>query len=306
MDDKNVTATQKLLRSVFNNEKFATDDYLRWLYLNNPSGKAITIDINDDEGLLGHLAVVPTLFSNETNTSKIGLAIHVAVHKRGRKLGLFRKMAPEIAEKCKELDFGAIIGLANRLATPGWKKSDYEVIAPLPVCLLSALPFWSPDTTNHPVTDEFLTSPAFGDLLGRIDFTGRSGWEPTWSPEKLRWRLIAPGATYTLHIGPSGAFISTASKVKGMTVAIILKTFPFLNSPSKNATHLLRAIAKFHKTPFLIYGGTNRNFKISGINIPRKYRPSPLNFIYKKLSDSPVFKSPLELATFEFLDFDAY
>ena len=157
------------LSSVFKNKKFVTDDYLKWLYLNNPDGKAVTIDINDDDGLLGHLAIVPTLFSNENHTSKIGVALHVAAHKRGRKLGLFRKMAPEIAEKCKGLDFGAIIGLANRMATPGWKKSDYDIGAPLPVSLLGTLPFWSPNTTSHPVTDEFLASPVFEGLLGRVE-----------------------------------------------------------------------------------------------------------------------------------------
>jgi hypothetical protein len=44
---------------------------------------------------------------------------------------------------------------------------------------------------------------------------------------------------------------------------------------------------------------------LSGVSIPRALRPSPLNLITRRLGEL-ASTDPVDLAFFEFLDFDAY
>lgn len=107
-----------------------------------------------------------------------------------------------------------------------------------------------------------------------------------WNTQDLDWRIQNPSNLYYInkevllsktHIGP---------------LAGVLGNF---SSPFQSLGKL--------KSPLKLHIGLNHT-KVARIKIPRKLQPSPLNLIYKSLSDHPIPDKKDIL--FRLIDFDAY
>ena len=90
-------------------------------------------------------------------------------------------------------------------------------------------------------------------------------------------------------------------------VAVLLKVFPRRGAALPlRIPHLVRAAAVAHRTPFVLYVGWNAHVRVSGITIPRRLQPSPLNVVLKVLDSSRIAADAFVLDTWELLDMDAY
>ena len=71
-------------------------------------------------------------------------------------------------------------------------------------------------------------------------------------------------------------------------------------------TPAVTAACAHHRAPLAVYAGFNARVRVGGVPLPMRLRPSPLNLILKSLDERALPQAGFELATFEFLDSDAY
>ena len=68
---------------------------------------------------------------------------------------------------------------------------------------------------------------------------------------------------------------------------------------------MVRGVARLTRSTASLYAGINPAVRVTGLKIPARFRPSPLNFVVKSLVEG-VPAAELVPSEFEFLDFDAY
>jgi hypothetical protein len=104
--------------------------------------------------------------------------------------------------------------------------------------------------------------------------------------------------------------VSCTTMVGPVRVAILLKAIPrrTLRGPLPSGP-LAAALARHHRTPFVLHWGANPGIRFSGLRVPRRLQPSPLGLVLHRLSTgdgSPIGDDGITPTSFEFLDFDAY
>jgi hypothetical protein len=114
-----------------------------------------------------------------------------------------------------------------------------------------------------------------------------------------------------VHVSDDFFVVSTREHRAGVRFAAILKVLP-RNGASKREHRILSgapavaAACAYHRAPLAVYAGFNARVKVSGVSLPMRLRPSPLNLILKSVNQDVLPQGDFELATFEFLDSDAY
>jgi hypothetical protein len=160
------------------------------------------------------------------------------------------------------------------------------------------------------VDGSLLASGLLDELLPEPTGTPSSGHATIWSADLLRWRLARPGARYTLHVGSDVVLVSCMTMAGPVRVAVLLKAI--LRRQLEGllpSGPLAAALARHHRTPFVIHWGANPGIRFSGIRVPRRLQPSPLGIVLHRLSPaggSRIGDDGISLTSFEFLDFDAY
>lgn len=299
-----IDATATLLSQVFPGTRVSRREYLEWLYERSPFGQVVETNLDDDEGRCGHYAVVPIDLVRDGAPLRGALSLNTAVHERARGGGAFVRLADATYEAAGALGIEAIVGVANGNSTPGFvRRLGFQLITPLPAQVLLPVP-----GARHRVRTAWAGPAAFasGGLAADIDALlapPARGLARAWTGDTLRWRLESPGSRYALHRSTDALVVSTAERRRGLHLAVILKVFAAgpLNRASCRA--LVRAVCRAHRSPVAIHVGCNERTPFSGIRLPERLRPSPLNFIYRQLDGE---SSAPELTRFELLDFDAY
>jgi GNAT superfamily N-acetyltransferase len=304
--DDELMQSNDLLRATFDDAKYHDVAFLQWQYRDAPEGHVVDVNKNDEEGRLGHYAIVPQRYRRRGEHLNATLSLNTAVHERGRGQGLFVSLAAEAYEKAAAEGFAAVFGVANANSTPGFlRRLDFTLIMQLPPVLCVPTRLAPKGTALHRATADYLASDAFADLVATLDFGGDTGWVRDWTLETLRWRLSSPGATYFVVETPAAVAIATVTKAYGVNVAALLKLFARKgNARPSGAAIVAAACLKLH-APAAVYAGFNPKIPLRGVPIPKKLRPSPLNLITRSLDPAhPI--DDLGIETFEFLDFDAY
>jgi hypothetical protein len=317
-------ATAELLQDAFPRPEFAGDAYLRWLYLENPLGRAIVGDVDEGGRRVAHLGLVPQVWRSREGEGRFLLALN-AVHavrkyvraretapKPGsRKRTTLASLAAGLYEQAAREGYVGVFGVPNARSTNTFvRKQGFRLIRPLPVRACLPLPSWRGRVESFEVDTRFLQSDRFDERVAGLDDLPVDRWVQRASTHWLRWRLARPLAGYALHRGPAGIAISTAEVRGGARFAIILKLFPRLDAAWDRRTPMLAndlvfAACKFHRTPFAVYAGFNRHMKVWGVPVPRRYLPAPLNLSVLSLSPA-LDQGGFDVDTYEFLDGDQY
>ncbi|WP_076879742.1 GNAT family N-acetyltransferase [Bordetella sp. H567] len=302
-----LTDQQKLLNVVFPDSGFSYD-YLKWLYRDAPDGNDISSDYREAEELLGHYTILPQRWYFGSETKYLALSLNTAVHERARGKGMFTRLAEESYAAAATMGVQAVIGVANANSTPGFlRRLKFKLIDPLPVVAGVALPALWNEGASHAVTPEFLDSTQFKTIASCIEqASAGSGVSQAWTLEKLKWRLASPRSSYALHTNSNGTLITTTARAAGCRTIVALKFFAHSPTVQVDGGGLLRKAAGFHRSPIFIYCGFNGRAVVRGLPLPRRFLPSPLNLIYRRLDDSMPKPDEVKFDTFEFLDFDAY
>ncbi|MDA2989431.1 MAG: GNAT family N-acetyltransferase [Actinomycetota bacterium] len=296
---RDLLQSQRLLREVFaDDRKYRNSAYLQWLYTQSPSGLVIAADHDDDLGRVGHYAVIPQRWLRAGEPALYALSLNTAVAERARGQGLFTRLARAAYKTSVERGVDAIVGVANENSTPGFiGKLGFRNLGPLPVIATSARPTRSVPriiaADQLPGDDVLNAQASLGDT------------RRTWDAQELAWRLQAPNETYLAVRLPDALVIACTTKVAGLKFAVILKVFTLPSRDPVDTSAIVAHVCRATRSPFVVYAGFNPQFRLSGLVVPMRLRPSPLNLIIRSADESQNTDQFIP-DCFEFLDFDAY
>ncbi|MEO6292396.1 MAG: GNAT family N-acetyltransferase [Burkholderiaceae bacterium] len=251
--------------------------YLRWLYCNNPAGRAVGFDAWDGDKLAAHYVCIPVSASVGGQAVKVLLSLNTATHPAYQGRGLFTKLAEMTYVLGAEKGFDSIYGVANANSTPGFiRKLGFQLVEPLSARV------------------------GVGRLHIDFEFSNRAAqFERIWSPNCLDWRCSNPhNAIFQREQRGVAQFQAAAfGRLLPVYAELSSKVMVGVNNTS------WRPLSPARLFLGLVPSGAckfNQYF-----DIPQRLRPSPLNFIYRSLS-THVPKLEKGVVSLSFLDFDAY
>ncbi len=253
---------------------------LRWQYAENPDGQAIGFNALDDRGdLAAHFVTVPMRARLLGEEVRGLLSLNTATHPAHAGKGLFTTLANETYAHAKSLGYRFVIGVANQNSTPGFlRKLGFSLVGPL----------------------KAMVGVGNGFLAWFEHSTPDIQFSRVWSTPSLAWRLRNPAGCY--RIARNNDICLAFSRTETPMVKAILGCFPAKDCPkggpnSKTGKRVfnlcLTARAPRGACPPLY------------LNIPARFRPSPLNLIYRDLQN-PSQRLDIDRVDFFAMDFDAY
>ena len=249
-------------------------NYFTWLYRKNPLGSFIGIDAFDtDKNIeIGQVGGIPYNFNYLGKPIKILQSINVCVDQRYRGQKLFKEMSSRLEDYAKELNFSFIIAIANALATPAWMNS-------ISMKFLTKL-------------DVFLTYNL--SEFEKMKFDNNT-FRSIWDENLINWRKKNP-------YNPAKILKGKNIKFTSLSVLSKFKVFSYL----ENNNYLLNYDKKeFDILPNLFVGLLPKQVETIHFKIPEILKPSPLNFLYKNISEKNLDINKKK-CYFSYLDFDAY
>lgn len=275
-DDKALAGYSALFAACFPDSGKFTRDYLAWLYVRNPDGRAFGFDAWEDEELAAHYVCIPAQASIGGRVARVLLSLNTATHPRFQGQGLFTKLAAMTYDAAAATGFAGVYGVANANSTPGFvRKLGFQLVRPL----------------------EALVGVGGMGASGRAA-SPATAFERVWSEAALEWRCASPsnpvlrrrrGAAWEFHAPAFAPWVHAYAELALPSTLELAQT----GAPS---------------SPVRLYLGlapdAERRVR-SYVDIPKRLRPSPLNLIYRSLSAPDQQLDPAHIR-FSFLDFDAY
>ncbi len=264
-----------LFKECFSISTKFSETALQWLYHMNPEGPVVGFDAWDGEDLVAHYACIPTAAIIDGRSTKALLSLNTATHPRYQGQGLFSKLAAHTYDAAAAMGFDAVYGIANANSTPGFtRKLGFQLVRPLEAKI------------------------GFGPI--RIDvekIKSTAQFRRIWTQESLHWRCSNPNNP--VRAGLYGDAVYFNANAVGPFVQAYAER-PFEGEKYEKIKPMLPSVR--------VYLGAEprgcQHFK-TYVDIPTRFKPSPLNFIYRSLS-SRVIMLDHERISFSFLDFDAY
>ena len=271
--DMDIAEAAALLRAVFPEARHFTDEAVCWQYRDNPDGHVVGFNARLGQELAAHYVTIPLVARVEGHEERGLLSLNTATHPAHQGKGLFTKLANATYAHAAEKGYGFVIGVANANSTHGFvKKLGFQLVAPLRAMV------------------------GIGPLPYRDNGTA-VGYERVWGPAALRWRLAHPAYPYTLkRAGDTRLLLSARSQHGARYVQGFARDARFDGLADEERSSV-RMKAWIGLDPALRWGGSLY------VNVPLRYRPSPLNLIFKDLSDKGR-KLHADSVRFSALDFD--
>lgn len=310
MVDEDLREVRRFLHDVFGVERFRNEAYLPWFYRQNPDGRAVEIVRRDASGVVAHVAGIHQEYHSETQRFGAVFPQNLAVSERARGRGLMMKVNEAcFAEWAKEHGDGLVVGMPNAASTPGYTRLlGCRLLGPLPAVVCP--PVWPvlERVQSHDATAAFRASPAFDAIADGLDYSPTRRLSQRYSKELLRWRLGAPDTRYAVHAGRHAVVVSTVSRVRGVPLAVIVKTFRRASAgPARvSANGVVAAACRHHRAPAAVYAGFSATCRVQGVRLPERFKPAPLNLVVRSARRGFVDPKTLEFDSFEFFNFDAF
>jgi hypothetical protein len=308
-DLADLAGAAELLNAELPHPKWRDATHLEWLYHQNPYGPGIYGFRVEGERVDAHYANIPQLYRTPDGPMRMMFSLNAVTRGVAQRRGHFWSIAEELyARDLAEYGAQGVIGVSNDNSTPPVvKKLDFRLLGPLPVRVVPTGP--AADADSFEVTREWLESPASDTVLDGLDHPVEWGWRNMATPEYLRWRLASAGTDpFHLHVTEDLVAVSVRSEAGPVPAAVVVKLMPRRPLPAGSrlsAQRMVGAVCRHHGAPFAVYAGFNARVRLAGLMPPRRLQPSPLNLIYRSLTDRAP-KLGFRLETFEFLDMDAY
>lgn len=266
-----LSAYSGLLSDVFGPGPKFTPQALAWRYRDNPAGPVVGADAWAGETLAAHYVACPLRATVEGQSLKGLLSLNTATHPDFQGQGLFTRLARDTYDQGSEHGFDFVIGVANAQSTPGFLgRLGFQHVGRLEAGLLARAP------------RRF--APA------ELQFSG------TWDAATLAWRLASPSAAYkTVRRGDLTA-VYADTHLPGV------RCVGFLEPEAAEA----RRSAPMGLTLFLGLDPRIPLGRLGFAPLPDRFRPSPLNLIYRPLSARAPRSLDPRATAISFLDFDPY
>ena len=265
--------TAAMLNYVMHKKHFSAD-YLKWEYLDNPVGKALTQNAYEDDKLIGHYGAQP-IISKISDKNHQGLFIlNAAVMPEYQGKGILRTLVENLHSNAAKNGFGFLIGVGNKNSTPIYtKKFGFRSLGPADVKIGFGLP-------DADMNKEVL-------------------YERIWDGESLRWRLNNPNTKYSSSLKNNLTVLFKGNYPGLSTIMGMFREPRFdLGSLTNNKNPGINIF--LGKDPEINWK-QNRSF----ISFPEVIKPSPLVLIFKELNNNR-FSFTGEQIRFRCIDFDAF
>ena len=252
-NDGDIAQIAALLREVFPTAKHFTEDALRWQYRDNPDGQVVGFNAWQGDELAAHYVTIPFQAKVNGKQEKGLLSLNTATRQAHQGKGLFTKLANATYALGAEQGFGFVIGVANANSTHGFtKKLGFQLVSPLRAMIgVGPLPFRQSSAEIQ--------------------------YEQNRSKEAFSWRLAHPCYVYKKAKGKHVDMILSERTQFGCRYVLhasrnlsLVKSIPLINAPVRK-----------------VWIGLDPGMNWRGscyMNIPMRFRPSPLNLIFKDLS----------------------
>jgi GNAT superfamily N-acetyltransferase len=273
-DDERLRKYAALFAACFPDAGHLGENYLRWLYRDNPAGTVVGFDAWEGDRLAAHYVCVPASVRIGGAPMRALLSLNTATHPDFQGKGLFTKLADRTYSAGATQGFDLVYGVANANSTPGFvRKLGFSLVTPL---------------------DSWI---GIGRLRG-IDAAGVDGADfvRSWPQNELAWRLgnpARPVRSVALADGTTG-FVASS----GRTGVRAWAQLPGDLAADARGSAGLGARVFLGKLPGV--PGPRGAY----VAIPDRMRPSPLNLIVRGLNRE--FALDAKNLFFNFLDFDAF
>lgn len=265
-DDARLRAEARLLTEVFPATDRYTFDYLKWQYFANPDGDIVGFDAYADGEIAAHYVVEPLRATLFGKPARGVLSLNTATHPNHQGRGLFVKLATATYDLARELGYEFVVGVANANSTPGFiRKLGFQLVSPLKA------------------------EVGVGHVEASMSPDVQFAWQ--WSGDAKRWRLQCPAGKY----GCEGERLY--SKTHNSLVRMQLTTQNWCEMPNVGPM----------RAPLTAWIGLSPSYSWRGfaLPVPRRMRPSPLNFIFLDLTGAQRRLDPSK-TLMEAVNFDAY
>jgi N-acetylglutamate synthase-like GNAT family acetyltransferase len=271
-DTESLSRCADLLRAVFPGSNNFTEDYVKWEYADNPAGNIVGFNAFEDDKLVAHYVTQPAIANVWGKQMKGLLSLNTATHPNHRGKKLFTTLANMTYKYAAEKGFKFVFGVANENSTPGFLyKLGFQYVGPLEVKL----------------------------GIGRIrrdKVKNKFSFERLWTKELIEWRLKNPIRKYIITdnsiYAPTGKYGIKA--ILGRFDSLLLNSIPTFKNVSMNPIRL-----------YMVIDSSIIWKKSKYYDVPKRLRPSPLNFIFKDLTGNNL-KLDVSMIKFQTIDFDAY
>ncbi len=271
-----IERTCRLLNIVFPGAQHITPAYLDRLYNGNPLGPTFGFNaFSEDDELIGHYLMIPILAQIHGVEERGIWPFQLASHPGFRGKGLFTALAEESFTAARERGFGYLSGVGNAMSTPLFvRKWGFQVICQLDVRLGTG-----PIPPRRGIPD--------------LEFVR------VWDREGIAWRLAhSPDPYRVTYRGDFGHLYAPTGKF-----GIFLEVGMFDTDMLPDDLLELKAL---HPLRAWIGVDPSRNWRRSlYVNVPVRFRPSPLNLLFYDLTDQKRVFDPARVR-YDVFDFDAY
>ncbi|MDW7761288.1 MAG: GNAT family N-acetyltransferase [Acidobacteriota bacterium] len=275
LSDAGIDDMTNLLKLVFQ-DNVKSPEFIRWQYNLNPAGPAVGYNAYRGDVLAAHYVTQPMTALFQGKKVKGLLSLNTATHPDHRGKKLFTILAEMTYDHARTQGYEFVIGVANADSTHGFlRKLGFTLVKPLDVKI-------GMGTFAVPEEDPY-------------------EYRRDWDRDLLEWRLANPKVPYeTKRWGDHFAVLAPTGK---MGVKAVIGYFPMSLYPEKPLPRPKRSA-----NPVKIWLGSDPRLtwkKNLYFNFPKKLKPSPLNLIFKDLTDG---NRTVDAETLRFMaiDFDAY
>jgi GNAT superfamily N-acetyltransferase len=283
LSDNELLQVKELLLTVWPKATFYTFEYLNWLYRLNPNGKAETFNIWEGDSIVAHYAAIPIVAHLFGNEERGLLSLNSVVHPNYQGRGYFKSLALSTYEEAKLRNAGFVIGVANASSTLLCQRQlKFQKISPLTVKL------------------------GLGPVKRKTEPSALPCFQVKWEEASLDWRLKRPGAKYRVTSNSSGTWFWGDTGTYGIYAE--MGWFPNEARQLISALSQVDAMPTITPNPVKLWIGLDQRCEWPGYwycNLPERFKPSPLNFLFKDLTNSKRLLVP-ETTQISLLDFDAY
>lgn len=266
-DDKRLVAEANLLADVFPGSDRYNYDYLKWQYFKNPDGPIVGFDAYNAGTIAAHYVALPIDAVVFNKPSKGLLSLNTATRPEHQGKGLFSRLASETYNLARDLGYEFVVGVANANSTPGFvRKLGFQLVAPLDA------------------------SVGFGVVKARP--ISDVAFQRRWSTTSHAWRLANPAGKYFCSKG----LIFSRTHNRFIRMQLTLSNSDADSTRNDSGVPPVNAWIGLHPRSY---------WQGLAIPVPRRIRPSPLNFIFLDLTGKARKLDPRAVIV-DALAFDAY
>src|SRR5680860_252218 len=285
--DEDLTKSTELLNSELPDPRFADHEnqYLRWLYEQNPCGPAYEDSVDEDGVRMAHYALVPQEYRDASGPQPGVFSLNAVTRTGTQRKGYFVTLGKQLYRRAAEDGRRLLIGVPNeKSVSAGPKYLGWRLIGQVPVRICPPTTLSTRQVEDIPVTPEFLASDHFASLTADIDDYPTTGATNCWNTERLRWRLARPHAHHVVHVTDEVLAVSMRTVQRGVPAAVLMKLLPRGGRCGPLRSRAIVASAcRHHRAPVAVHGGWNEHVVLRGVQPPSRLRPAPLFLLVQSL-----------------------